>query len=103
MRQRRVAVLQEARGVESWNDMVTSPEAVLEVKLPEMVRRIVERFDPERIILFGSHARGEATEDSDVDLMVVLRNVVSKREKAIEIRGALLEPLRHAGVGGRLG
>jgi len=37
----------------------------------EMVRKIAERFDPERIILFGSYARGEATEDSDLDLLVV--------------------------------
>ena len=34
---------------------------------------IVKRFDPERIILFGSHARGEAGAHSDVDLLVVLR------------------------------
>ncbi len=69
--------------------MATTAEAALQTKLAEMVRRIVERFDPERIILFGSHARGEATEDSDVDLLVVLKDVASKRDKAIEIRGAL--------------
>ena len=34
---------------------------------------IVERFDPEQIILFGSHARGEVGAHSDVDLLVVLR------------------------------
>lgn len=34
---------------------------------------IVERFDPERVILFGSHARGEANENSDVDLLVEVR------------------------------
>jgi predicted nucleotidyltransferase len=39
----------------------------------EMVRRIVRRFDPERIILFGSLARGDATTDSDADLLVVMR------------------------------
>jgi predicted nucleotidyltransferase len=31
---------------------------------------IVERFRPERVVLFGSYARGEATDDSDVDLFV---------------------------------
>ena len=41
--------------------------------ITEMVRRIVERFDPERIILFGSHARGAAGPNSDVDLLVVKR------------------------------
>ena len=35
-------------------------------------RRIARRFRPERIILFGSHARGTATDDSDVDLLVIM-------------------------------
>jgi len=34
--------------------------------------RIAEAFDAERIVLFGSHARGTATSDSDVDLLVIL-------------------------------
>jgi predicted nucleotidyltransferase len=35
----------------------------------EMVRRIAVQFRPEKIILFGSHARGDARPDSDVDLL----------------------------------
>lgn len=58
-------------------------------EIKEMVRRIVERFDPEQIILFGSHARGEAGPDSDVDLLVVMPVSGSKREKQIEIGVAL--------------
>jgi predicted nucleotidyltransferase len=50
-----------------------------------MVLRIVERFDPERIILFGSAARGDAGPDSDVDLLVVMPVEGSRREKAVEI------------------
>jgi predicted nucleotidyltransferase len=38
--------------------------------IEEMARKIAERFHPERIILFGSYARGEATEDSDLDLYI---------------------------------
>lgn len=57
--------------------------------LDEIVRRIVERFDPERIILFGSHARGAAGLDSDVDLLVVMPVEGSRREKAVEIGVAL--------------
>ena len=37
-----------------------------------MVARIVRRFHPDRVILFGSHARGTAGPDSDVDLLVEL-------------------------------
>ena len=35
------------------------------------VSRIVEEISPQRIVLFGSHARGEADPESDVDLLVV--------------------------------
>ena len=58
-----------------------------------MIRRIVRRFHPERIILFGSHARGEAGPDSDVDLLVVMSITGSKRKKQLEI-GVALHDLR---------
>ncbi|MGH8246700.1 MAG: nucleotidyltransferase domain-containing protein [Gammaproteobacteria bacterium] len=53
--------------------------------IQEMARRIVERFHPEKIILFGSHARGTAGPDSDVDLLVVLPSDGSRRKKVVEI------------------
>lgn len=58
-------------------------------EIRQMVRRIVSRFHPERIILFGSHARGDAGPDSDVDLLIVMPYLGSKREKQLEIRLAL--------------
>ncbi|HEV8578553.1 MAG TPA: nucleotidyltransferase domain-containing protein [Thermoanaerobaculia bacterium] len=58
-------------------------------EIRKMVRRIVSRFRPERIILFGSHARGDAGPDSDVDLLVVMPVQGSKREMAVEIGVAL--------------
>lgn len=58
-------------------------------KIQQMVRRIVSRFHPESIILFGSHARGDAGPDSDVDLLVVMPFFGSKLEKQLEIRLAL--------------
>ena len=54
-----------------------------------MVKRIVERFNPDQVILFGSHARGTAGPDSDVDLLVVMPFAGSRREKAVEIGVAL--------------
>ena len=42
-----------------------------EIALRQMVKAIVEEVDPEQVILFGSHARGEGTPDSDVDFVVV--------------------------------
>jgi predicted nucleotidyltransferase len=61
--------------------------------LPEVVERIVKRFDPLRVILFGSLARGEANYHSDVDLLVVFEEVKreDKREVAVEIRRALAD------------
>ena len=58
-------------------------------EIQQMVRRIVSRFHPERIILFGSHARGDADPDSDVDLLIVMPLSGSKQEKQVEIRLAL--------------
>ncbi|MFA6242473.1 MAG: nucleotidyltransferase domain-containing protein [Candidatus Hydrogenedentales bacterium] len=60
-----------------------------DASIRRMVQRIVLGFDPERIILFGSHARGNPGPDSDVDLMVVVSVPGSKRERQLEIRLAL--------------
>lgn len=82
-------------------DRVAEPDAIysapsrpvepeeIEAAIDEMVRRIVEEFDPERIVLFGSHARGDAGPDSDVDLLVVMPVKGSKRDMEIEVGVAL--------------
>jgi predicted nucleotidyltransferase len=57
--------------------------------IARMVQRIVDQFDPDQIVLFGSHARGTAGPDSDVDLLVVMPVSGSRREKQIEMRVAL--------------
>ena len=44
---------------------------VTDTLLQQMVKTIVAEVDPEHVILFGSRARGDATVDSDVDLVVV--------------------------------
>jgi predicted nucleotidyltransferase len=66
-----------------------SGNGAFEAKIDRMVRRIVNRFDPESVVLFGSRARGEAGPDSDVDLLVVMPVQGSKRRKRVEIRVAL--------------
>ena len=40
--------------------------------LKEITQRLAAEFQPEQIILFGSHAWGTPTEDSDIDLMVIV-------------------------------
>ena len=41
-------------------------------KIEMLGRRIGEKFHPKRVILFGSYAEGVPTEDSDVDLLIVI-------------------------------
>jgi predicted nucleotidyltransferase len=58
--------------------------------LDEIVRRIVAALQPETIYLYGSHAYGQPHEDSDVDLLIVVRELErSPRESAIEVYRAL--------------
>jgi hypothetical protein len=59
--------------------------------LEPYLRLLVERFQPERVILFGSQARGEADADSDFDLLVVRRGITSERASNLEIRCAFDE------------
>jgi predicted nucleotidyltransferase len=54
-----------------------------------MAARVVEHFRPQRIVLFGSHARAQATADSDVDLLVVMPLLGSRLATAVEIRKVL--------------
>ena len=58
--------------------------------LAEVVRRIVEVARPDRIILFGSAARGDAGPESDLDLLVVKRGVEHRRRLAQLIYRRLL-------------
>ena len=44
---------------------------VTEDLLREMTKAIVDAVAPERVVLFGSHAKGEATPDSDLDLLII--------------------------------
>ena len=61
-------------------------------QIERIVKRIVRKFHPEQIILFGSQARGDAGPDSDVDLLIVMPVVGSIREKRLEISLSL--PIR---------
>lgn len=61
----------------------------VQTQIDRMVKRIVKKFRPEQVILFGSQARGDAGPDSDVDLLVVMDVKGSKLEKRLEIRAAL--------------
>ncbi len=54
-------------------------KAVSHELLAEMTRRLVAEFQPEQIILFGSHAWGTPNEDSDVDLLGLCHRATRNR------------------------
>src|SRR5215207_442043 len=54
-----------------------------------VVAEIVERFDPDRIVLFGSHATGQADEGSDVDLLVIMSTRLRPLQQAAAISSEL--------------
>ena len=53
--------------------------------LDHVTRTIVERFHPKRILVFGSHARGNARSDSDLDLFIEMETSRRSPDRAIEI------------------
>jgi predicted nucleotidyltransferase len=57
--------------------------------IQDAVQRIVSAANPTRVILFGSYARGEANEDSDLDLMVVEKDLADVGEEMVRLRSAV--------------
>jgi uncharacterized protein len=60
--------------------------------IQSVVQQIAERFRPRRVILFGSHAYGQPTDDSDVDLLVVLNDTPSAARSAAIISSEIDHP-----------
>ncbi|WP_068815555.1 nucleotidyltransferase domain-containing protein [Phormidesmis priestleyi] len=49
--------------------------------LKEIVERLVQGLQPEKVILFGSHAYGEPHEDSDIDILVIVSDSDEPRHR----------------------
>lgn len=75
--------------IEGYGEMIAVDNNVL----TEMVNAIVREINPEQVIVFGSHARGDAKTDSDVDLLIIERepfgNGRSRRKEIARIRKIL--------------
>ena len=69
--------------------MTREPDAAVDPVAEMIAGRIAERFAPERIVLFGSRARGDAGEDSDVDLLVVMPDGTDEVAAAVEMHVSL--------------
>jgi predicted nucleotidyltransferase len=59
--------------------------------LQEVVRRVRRDFNPQRILLFGSHADGRPMPDSDVDLLVVMESNQRAAARSATVAKALLD------------
>lgn len=59
--------------------------------VPDVVRQLVERFEPSRVVLFGSVARGDDGRESDIDLLVILPKLKGRHHNAAV---AMLRSLR---------
>ncbi|MCK4305744.1 MAG: nucleotidyltransferase domain-containing protein [Candidatus Eisenbacteria sp.] len=55
-------------------------------QIREFGRLIGQEFRPERVVLFGSYARGTATDDSDVDLLIILPYEGRAADQSVAIR-----------------
>lgn len=60
---------------------------MISTKEIEMIKsNIIENYHPDKIILFGSYACGNPTEDSDLDLAILKSTIKSKFREILEIR-----------------
>ena len=57
--------------------------------LNEVVQRILKVAQPDKIILFGSYARGEATTDSDIDILIIQPSDLPRYKRSTPVRLAL--------------
>jgi uncharacterized protein len=70
---------------------VVIPATIL-ARIRNVTRQIVQQFHPQKVILFGSYAYGQPTEDSDVDLLVVMDTDESPLHAAAKIAAAVEHP-----------
>ena len=62
--------------------------------LQQIVRRLVESYQPQQLVLFGSLAYGEPDEDSDIDLLVVKETTETPLERRVCVRRLVSDPQR---------
>lgn len=62
-------------------------QPVTDQLLQRVTERIIHAIAPEQIILFGSYAEGRATDDSDLDLLVITEKPLSLKERLTRIQG----------------
>jgi predicted nucleotidyltransferase len=97
------AILQHAYGAEHTSTMKTLGEMTRAERsnwevdpidaeaIQEMVSRIVAVCDPEKVVVFGSHARGDAHSSSDIDFLVINETDLPRPKRSVALYSALRE------------
>jgi len=60
----------------------------------EIVDRIIKGYEPKKVILFGSYAYGEPTEDSDIDLLIIKNTDKRPIDRWVEVKRLLRDNSR---------
>lgn len=71
-----------------------SADIHIQSTLQAMIGRLVQGYQPQRIILFGSLAYGEPHEDSDIDLLIIKKTDKTPLERRVDVRRLLADPKR---------
>jgi len=69
--------------------VITGKRCATDEEILEKANQIIKKFDPEKIILFGSYASGNPVAASDVDLLIIMNSNKPSWEKSIEISLAM--------------
>jgi predicted nucleotidyltransferase len=64
-------------------------ELITEKKLIEIIDKISSNYNPEKIILFGSYAKGNPGEASDIDLFIIKDSILPRYKRGLEVRRLL--------------
>lgn len=62
---------------------------ITQKQINEIIKRVVDNYHPDKIILFGSYACGKPTKDSDIDLLIVKDDDLPKIERNRKVRSYL--------------
>jgi predicted nucleotidyltransferase len=69
-----------------------------EQEIERLVKRIAEGYQPAKVILFGSHAWGQPTEDSDIDLLILKETSERCIDRWVAVRELIADPQRRIPV-----
>lgn len=62
--------------------------------IEQIVHRLIESYQPQQVILFGSLAYGEPTGDSDIDLLIIKETTETPLERRVRVRQLVSDPER---------